>query len=582
MDVPTVEQPALAPEGGRSGRGAGARPAGWPAGGGRWSVLGGWAAEHPLLWWWGISLVLAVLSAIVWPTVPSYDPWSWIDWGRSVTDPHISFYVGDGPSWKPLPFLFTTIYGAIGGSSPTLWVITARTGGIAGLIGAARLAWLLCRRAGLPEWSGAVAGFVAPAGLVLAAPASPWTYYFFRGTSEPLLIGVWVWAIDCLIRRRHMQAFLLVAVEGLMRPEAWPFLLVYGAWLAWRQPSLRPWVLLAWLAQPVGWFGPPWISTGQPFLAATHASEYNGGLGTGMSRLTGVLSRGEAIQPLPSLALAIAALLLALWLGRARLPRLGARRVRGAPGVPAGGSSGRLRGSVVAVARWFETDGTEVPIVVGLAAATIGWWVIVVGMTEDGYPGLERFFLPAAAMICVLSGYGLAQVGAVAGRIVRALTGKQALTGAQALRLARVGTLTMVVVLAAVLAASTHFVSARWSYALKQEPRAATAVTRIHDLQVAVGKLGGRSALLPCPSSVVTVNHALQTALAWYLGTTLARVQTRLTRPGVAFSGPHDTIDGGFVPIAWAHQKRLLMTVGQWRIYQVWPVGQRLDACVGR
>ena len=78
--------------------------------------------------------------------MPSYDPWSWIVWGREVSDPHLSFAVGGGPSWKPLPFLFTTVYGLFGGAAPTLWVITARAGGLLGLVAAYRLGSLLAAR----------------------------------------------------------------------------------------------------------------------------------------------------------------------------------------------------------------------------------------------------------------------------------------------------------------------------------------------------------------------------------------------------------------------------------------------------
>ncbi|MGB0094102.1 MAG: hypothetical protein WBP81_16410, partial [Solirubrobacteraceae bacterium] len=83
---------------------------------------------------------LAALSAAVLPTVPSYDPWSWIVWGREVFDPHLSFTVAGGPSWKPLPVMFTAIFGLFGGAAPTLWVIAARAGGLLALVGAWRLA----------------------------------------------------------------------------------------------------------------------------------------------------------------------------------------------------------------------------------------------------------------------------------------------------------------------------------------------------------------------------------------------------------------------------------------------------------
>ena len=94
--------------------------------------------------------------------------------------------------------------------------------------------------------------------------------------------------------------------------------------------------------------------------------------------------------------------------------------------------------------------------------------------------------------------------------------------------------------------------------------------------------------LLPCGSSVVTINHSLQTALAWKLGTTLERVQTVLRAPGIAFVGPRDSIDGGPPPIAFTRHglaisfdKRVLAQVGAWSIQQVWPVGTRPGPCVG-
>ena len=477
-------------------------------------------AASPLLVWWGVALVLAVLSAIVWPTVPSYDPWSWVVWGREVTDPHLSFFIGGGPSWKPLPFVFTTVYGALGGAAPTLWVITARVGGIAGLIGAWRLAALVGRRLELPRAAVWAAGVIAAVAIALTAPSSGWTYYFFRGTSEPLLIGVWLWAVDRLIAGRHGQAYALLAAEGLMRPEAWPFLAVYGAWLYWKVPSLRVWVLLGLIAQPVGWFVPPWISTGQPLLAATHAHEYNGHLGS--DPIITVIKRGLTLQPLPALPFAAVAVGLGLWRRRD-------------------------------------------PVILGIAGAAIAWWLIVIVMTGVGFPGLQRFYLPAAALICVLAGAGLAGLAVRAADFVP--------LGARPV-VAGLG-------ISALVAASVPFLTTRIAYARAQEPLAATAVKRIDQLGTAIAALGGRSAVLPCSSSVATINHSLQTALAWKLHTTLERVQTVLREPGIAFVGPHDSIDGGVPPI----DPRLsvhvfLRQVGDWRLYEVYAPGPK-PACLG-
>jgi hypothetical protein len=492
--------------------------------------------RSPVLVWWGVSLALSLLSAVVLPTVPSYDPWSWIVWGREVTDPHISFFIGGGPSWKPLPFLFTTIYGPLGSAAPTLWVITERTAAIAGLIAAVRLSSQLCDRGGLPRWAGWVAGTFAVIGIVLTAPGSGWTYYFYRGASEPILIACTLWAIDRLVAERYLQAWWFGVALGLMRPEAWPFLLAYGVWLGWQFPHLRVWVLLGLIAQPIGWFVPPWISTGQPFLAATHASEYNGHLGA--SRLRTVLARGESLQSLPSLALAALAVLLTLWRGRDRL-------------------------------------------VFWLAGGVVAWWVVVVAMTLDGYPGLQRFYLPAAAVTCVLSGLGLVLAAFLMGDLLTGRLGRTAGEGWADPHPSAVYTAVVVGAVAVILAAGTHFIGKRWTYARHQQHLAAVAVTRIDALGTAVAVLGGKAHVLPCGSSVVTINHSLQTALAWKLGTTLERVQTVLRVPGVAFVGPWDSIDGGPPPIDPSLSvHRLVRTVGPWRIYQVYSPGAR-PRCVG-
>ena len=67
------------------------------------------ARDHPLLVATLVCAALAAISAGVLPTVPSYDPWSWVVWGREVFDPHLGFFVGGGPSWKPLPVVFTAV-----------------------------------------------------------------------------------------------------------------------------------------------------------------------------------------------------------------------------------------------------------------------------------------------------------------------------------------------------------------------------------------------------------------------------------------------------------------------------------------
>jgi hypothetical protein len=469
-----------------------------------------------------VCVVLAALSAAILPTVPSYDPWSWIVWGREVTDPHMSFIVNGGPSWKPLPMIFTTIYGVIGGAAPTLWVITARIGGLLALWGT----WKLTSRLAGGGWLGAFAGLLAAIGIVLTGRQDQaWYYYFLHGTSEAILVGVTVWAVDRILDRKHGQAYLLMVAGGLIRPEWWPFLGLYAIWLWFRHPGFKSpgmrMLLVAGLAvQPIGWFVPPWITTGQPFLAATHAADYNGHLGSDVLR--SILVRGVRDQLLPALILGVAAV----------------------------------------VITWVR-DRNRVILAIGAFIA--GWWVVVVGETLDGYPGLERFFLPAAALTTVLGGVGLAELARLAGGLAGSLR--------------RPVTVGVAVVLGAVC---IPFSTTQISVARTDERSASQGVHLLDTLTQAVAAAGGKHGVLPCPSSFTAVNHSAQTALAWKLGVTLQRVGTSMRAPGVDFIGPHAAQIGGpaHVDPRLTHAETVV-TVGPWRVVRLTDPRLPSSACVG-
>jgi hypothetical protein len=509
---------AAASEAGRSGGSGGSQTE--RAGGG----LLGWMARRPFLTASIACFVVAALSAAVLATVPSYDPWSWIVWGRAVVDPHLSFSVGGGPSWKPLPVMFTTIFGLFGAAAPTLWVITARAGGLLGLVAAYRLGAQLARRVapGL-SWGPAVAGVVAAIGIVLT---QDWAYYMYRGTSEPMLIACALWAVDRHLDGRYAPAFVLGVGASLIRPEAWPFIFIYAIWLWRREPRLRVLLVGGLFAIPFFWFVPPWIGSGQPFLAASHAKAYNGHLGK--HKLLEVLRRGADLQVLPMLVLALVGVALCWWRDRDRL-------------------------------------------IVGLAGAAAAWWVLVVAMTLDGYPGLERFYLPAAGLICVLAGVGVVRIAREATDAV-----------ASRPQLARRASLAGIGVVVVIVALSIPLTSTRVSDARAQNAIANRAVTRLDQLSAAVAAVGGHAGVFPCHSSFAAVNHGVQTALAWKLHVTLGRVGTSMRHQGVLFVGPHDSIDGAPARIdPRLDRSQLLATVGAWKVYRVWRE-PHLNSCVGR
>jgi len=477
--------------------------------------------------------VLGVLSAAVLPTVPSYDPWSWIGWGRAMFDPHISFNLGGGPSWKPLPVVFTAIFSLFGGAAPTLWVITARIGGLLGLWGV----WRLTHRLSGGGWLGHFAGALAAFAIVLTGRFDQaWYYYFLHGTSESMLIGLTVWAVDGVLEGRHLRAFVLGAAAGLLRPEFWPFLGIYAIWLWFRVPMfrnawLRALLLAGLVAQPFGWFVPPWISLGHPFLAATHAHLYNGHLGSDVLR--SIVVRAIRDQQAPALILAIIAVIIG-WV-RDRDRRL-----------------------------------------LALGAGAAAWWVVVIAETLDGYPGLERFFLPAATVICVLGGVGVAQLAKLAGALVRRLAPAGRGAGGPIAGVAS-GVVAVVIGLACIPPANAQLVIMRGD-----QRNATQGVWLLNELTRAVTAAGGHNGVLPCLSSFAAVNHSAQTALAWKLNVALDRIGTSMRAPGVDFIGPHSAQTGGPAVVdPRLTRSRLITVVGPWKVVAL--TDPRLaPTCVGR
>ncbi len=180
-----------------------------------------------------VSVLLAAVSLAV-QAAPSYDPWAWIIWGREIT--HLALVTTGGPTWKPLPVIFTTLFAPFGAAAPDLWLVVARAGGIMavglGVVAAVRLA-----RSDAPGRAPAlIAGALAFAGLLtLYQYASS----VLQGESEGLLAALVLLAILRFFDGAPRQALLLGFAAALIRPETWPFLALYGAWQWRRDPGSR-------------------------------------------------------------------------------------------------------------------------------------------------------------------------------------------------------------------------------------------------------------------------------------------------------------------------------------------------------
>jgi hypothetical protein len=303
-------------------------------------------------WWWllGGCLALAALSLVVWVSAPTYDPWAWIMWGREITE--WDLVTTQGPSWKPLPVLFTTAFALAGDdAAPQLWLLIARAGGL--------LAFAMAYRLGA-RLAGPAAGVIAAVALVLS---DEFIRNFARGNSEGLLVAFVLWAVERHLDGRRVDAFLLGFAASLLRPELWPFWGLYGLWLLVGSRVTARRTVLVVVGSAVAclavWFVPEYLGSGDFLRAAERARDPNpDSAAFADSPFLEVFDRSSEILSVPVYVGAVL-------------------------GVVFGG---RLR--------W------------ALAGVTAALMVAVAAMTEAGFAGNLRYVALPAAIVCVLAGAG--------------------------------------------------------------------------------------------------------------------------------------------------------------------------------
>jgi hypothetical protein len=185
------------------------------------------------------------------------------------------------------------------------------------------------------------------------------------------MVAVCLWAVERHLDGRPRHAFVLGLVGGLVRPEVWPFVGLYGLWLVgreWRRRGRLPWadllfVGLGGLVMVALWFIPESIGSGELLRAASRArrANLNSPLYAAHPFLE-VLKRSVGVVPPPvSLAALVAAVL--AWRRRARVE-------------------------------------------LALTAIVAALMLLVAGMTQAGYAENLRYVALPAALVCVLGGVG--------------------------------------------------------------------------------------------------------------------------------------------------------------------------------
>ena len=162
---------------------------------------------------------LAALSLLL-PWALAFDPQVWVAWGHDAFHGHLD--TRGGPTWKPLSVLATTLLAPLDRDAEPVWAAIGRMGALLALWAAYALGERL---------AGRFAGIVAA---VVMALSPWWLLNSALGNSEGWLAAAVLWAVIAHLAGHRRAALALAVAAGLLRPEVWPFLGLYGLWL-WRE-----------------------------------------------------------------------------------------------------------------------------------------------------------------------------------------------------------------------------------------------------------------------------------------------------------------------------------------------------------
>lgn len=432
-----------------------------------------------LLYSLAACLVLATASLLI-ADEPVYDAWAWLTWGRELTQ--LELDTTTGPAWKPLTVALAVALPLAGDAAPQFWLVLVRAAWLLALVLAAELAWHLT--AARPRAARvAAAGFAVLCLVLLTDDVTHWSRQVAGGMSEPLLVALVLGAVRAGLAGRARTALVLGALAALVRPEAFGLLALYGLW-CWRaDPRARPVAVVVALVVPALWLGPALLLEGP---ASTRRAQT------------------ETSDPLEALGWAALLPLAVAWplaLGALRDPRA---RV--------------------------------------LGAGALVWIAIVAAMTLAGFAGLPRFMAPAATIVGVLGGIGLAALLARPRAAIVALA------------------VPALVVTAIGLPDRVGEVPHAW--------RSSVRIDNSHERLRTLVRRVGPTALLRC-GRLATSDALVRTALAWELDVALSEVVTFGRRP---------RLSGAFVvgPQASPGLRRAVRAAatpvarnGEWTVYSI-------------
>jgi hypothetical protein len=459
------------------------------------------------------SLALAALS-LRFPSTPTYDPWSWIIWGREIT--HLSLVTTGGPTWKPLPVIFTTLFSPFGQSAPQLWLMLARAGGIAALGLASMLAFRLTRTMTTRRWAAVLAGAFA-AGALFVLPQ--YVDYVALGESEGLLAAATLMAANRHLDAASPQALFWAFVVTLDRPEAWPFFALYAIYLVrGDRTTRRRATVLAGLILPL-WFVPELIGSGSLIRGVQTAQHPRPEAAT--------FARCPFCTEITDHALRLVAP--PLWLAAIALLAFAAMRWR--------------RGE----------DGSWAPIVSVIVGVGAGWFLEEAILTQAGFSGNNRYLVGAAALLVVAASI------AVGGAAAWAIRWMSRIAGASAIRFGAIA-------LAVAAAAGVVWAQGSGVHVVSFSPTVSSLRFQAKlrsDLERAVRRAGGPAALTAC--GPVQTNPSEVPLAAWDLGLGLSDLASSR---GAVIIRSRNSAGAPILPALPSHRRyRLVAHVGTMAIF---------------
>jgi hypothetical protein len=346
-----------------------------------------------------IALVVSIVSLLI-PSTPSYDPWSWIIWGREIV--HLNLQTTGGPTWKPLPVIFTTLFAPFGQAEPDMWLVVARAGAFVAVVMVFRLAFRLTRMIGSYFTSATgeldrttligpavLAGVIAALGLALSGG---YISDNALGYSEGLATAIILIALERALDGHSRQAFALGFLAALDRPEIWLVWGPYGLWLFWKDPGARKLIIALFVLIPILWFLPEYWGSGH-FLRGVSRAQKPRSNSLAFAHCPFCSELIDAAWPTILLRIKVVAAALIGTVGFIVWRRW---REPGRPGL----HTPQTRAQVAAA---------------GLGVLGIVWFVVIAIMTQAGFSGNNRYLVIGSALVEVCGavgwGWGAQEIG---------------------------------------------------------------------------------------------------------------------------------------------------------------------------